>query len=178
MPNLKDPWRGHGWALFPGPFSPRRSQSIPKENHGKLISEYGFLPDIMATCIDVAKATYPEEYNGNQIVPTSGKSLVPLFKGENKRIHTEPIFWEHEGNKAVRLGKYKLVSKWSEKDETKWELYNIEADRTEMRDLSAEIPKKVTDMAEMYSNWAKTNHVLPWNEIQRIYKKKREKEKK
>ena len=68
----------------------------------------------MATCVDVAQAKYPVEYNENKIFPTSGKSLVPLFEGENKRIHMEPIFWEHEGNKAVRLGKYKLVSKYDD----------------------------------------------------------------
>jgi arylsulfatase A-like enzyme len=159
------------------PFIVHWPNTIPKGNHGKLISEYGFLPDIMATCIDVANATYPEEYNGNQIVPTSGKSLVPLFKGENQRIHTEPIFWEHEGNKAVRLGKYKLVSKWSKKAETKWELYNMETDRTEQHNLAAQLPGKVSKMVTMYDEWATANKVLPWNEILELYKQKREKEK-
>ena len=159
------------------PFIVHWPNTIPKENHGKLISEYGFLPDIMATCIDVANATYPEEYNGNIIVPNSGKSLVPLFKGENKRIHTEPIFWEHEGNKAVRLGKYKLVSKWSKKAETKWELYDMETDRTEQHNLAAQLPEKVSKMVTMYDEWATANKVLPWSEIQELYKQKREKEK-
>lgn len=160
------------------PFIVHWPNTIPKENHGKLISEYGFLPDIMATCIDVANATYPEEYNGNQIVPTSGKSLIPIFEGQIKRIHTEPIFWEHEGNKAVRLDKYKLVSKWNNKRETEWELYNLEIDRTEMNNLANERPEKVSEMSRMYDGWATANHVLPWKKVQLIYKKKREKEKK
>ncbi len=149
-----------------------------KENQGKLISEYGFLPDIMATCVDVAKATYPKEYNGNEIVPAAGKSLVPLFEGESKRIHTEAIFWEHEGNKAVRLGKYKMVSKWNKKRETEWELYGMEADRTEQYSLVGQFPEKVAEMNRMYDEWAETNHVLPWTEIQKMYREKREKEKK
>lgn len=147
---------------------------IPKENRGTLISEYGFLPDIMVTFTDIAGANYPEEYNGNLIVPASGKSLVPLFKGEKKRIHPEPIFWEHEGNKAVRLGKYKLVSKWSINRETKWELYDMETDRTEQHNLAAKLPGKVAEMNQMYNEWAASNHVLPWNEVQKLYLGKRE----
>lgn len=148
---------------------------IPKENNGKLIPEYGFLPDIMATCVDVAQAKYPAEFQGNKIMSASGKSLMPLFEGEKNPIHTEPIFWEHEGNKAVRLGKYKLVSKWTKQNETKWELYDMETDRTEMNDLSGELPQKLKEMSQMYEEWAATNRVLPWNMIQKLYKEKREK---
>lgn len=159
------------------PFIVHWPNTIPKGNHGKLISEYGFLPDIMATCIDVSNATYPEEFKGNQIVAASGKSLVPLFKGENKRIHTEPIFWEHEGNKAVRLGKYKLVSKWNKQSETTWELYDMETDRTEQHNLDAQLPEKVSKMVAMYDEWATEKKVLPWNEIQELYKQKLKKDK-
>ena len=148
---------------------------IPEDKQGQLISEYGFLPDIMATFIEAANTKYPEEYKGNKIVPTSGKSLIPLFKGENKRIHTEPSFWEHEGNKAVRLGKYKLVSKWNPKIETAWELYDLEKDRTEMNDLAKSLPEKVAEMDKMYQDWARENHVLPWAEIQELYKQKKNK---
>lgn len=158
------------------PFIVHWPNTIPKENNGKLISEYSFLPDIMATFVDAAKTTYPGEFNGNKIIPTSGKSLVPLFKGENKHIHTEPIFWEHEGNKAVRLGKYKLVSKWNNERETEWELYNLETDRTEMHNLAAQLPGKVEEMASMYVEWATKNNVLPWNQIQNLYKQKRRNE--
>lgn len=156
------------------PFIVHWPTAIPKENKGTLISEYGFLPDIMVTFTDIAGANYPEEYNGNLIVPASGKSLFPIFKGEKKRIHPEPIFWEHEGNKAVRLGKYKLVSKWSINRETKWELYDMETDRTEQHNLAAKLPEKVAEMNQMYNEWAASNHVLPWNEVQKLYLGKRE----
>jgi len=152
------------------PFIVHWPNVIPGERRGTLISEYGFLPDIMATCIDVAKANYPEQYKGNSIVPTSGKSLVPLFEGENERIHSEAIFWEHEGNKAVRLGKYKLVSKWSREAESRWELYDMEVDRTEMRNLASELPEMVTELSGMYDDWARENKVLPWSQVQYMYK--------
>ncbi|WP_163326059.1 arylsulfatase [Draconibacterium mangrovi] len=155
------------------PFIVHYPNLIPKEKQGQLVSEYGFLPDLMATFVDVAQTSYPTEYNGNEIVPAAGKSLVPLFEGENKRIHTEPIFWEHEGNKAVRLGKYKLVSKWNNKRETEWELYDMETDRTEMNDLAQSMPDKVAEMDKMYSEWASKNNVLPWNEIRKMYQEKR-----
>ncbi|QGY47556.1 sulfatase-like hydrolase/transferase [Maribellus comscasis] len=155
------------------PFIVHWPEVIPSENNGVIISEYGFLPDIMATFADVSGATYPEEYAGNEIVPASGKSLIPLFKGKNKRIHTEPIFWEHEGNKAVRLGKYKLVSKWNENQETNWELYDMKTDRTEMKDLADQFPEKVEEMSEMYAGWAEKNNILPWQEITKLYKEER-----
>jgi arylsulfatase len=154
------------------PFIVYWPKAIPKQNYGQLISGYGFLPDIMATFVDVANATYPEEYNGNQIVPTSGESLLPLFKGENKRIHAEPIFWEHEGNKAVRIGKYKLVSKWNKKRETKWELFDMETDRTEMNDLAEKLPEKVNEMSRMYKEWAEKNNILPWQTVTKLYENK------
>ncbi|MCG6186302.1 arylsulfatase [Maribellus maritimus] len=160
------------------PFIAHWPKVIPKENEGRIVSEYGFLPDLMATFVDVAQTTYPEEYRGNRIVPTSGKSLVPLLKGENKPIHTEPIFWEHEGNKAVRLGKYKLVSKWNKERETEWELYDLETDRSEMHNIASQQPEKVNEMEKMYEEWAQANHVLAWNKIQKLYKEKNSSEKK
>lgn len=95
-----------------------------------MIKHYGFLPDIMATCLELADADYPQEYQGQSINPVVGKSLLPLLEGQDQPIHTEPIFWEHEGNKAVRLGNYKLVQDWEEDEEDNWELYNLDKDRT------------------------------------------------
>ena len=70
------------------------------------------LPDIMATIIDVTGAKYPAEYNGNTIQPCEGESLVPSFSSAYGG--RGPLFWEHEGNAAVRIGKWKLVRKYPE----------------------------------------------------------------
>lgn len=147
-------------------------EGIKKENEGTLIRQYGFLPDIMATFVDLAEAKYPSEYKGNKIYPLEGKSLVPLIKGKDLPIHTEPIFWEHEGNKAVRLGKYKLVMAWNDHGKNKWELYDIEKDRTEMHDLSSEMPDIVDEMEKMWEEWAKRSCVEPWNKVKELEKKK------
>lgn len=64
----------------------------------------GQLPDIMATIVDISGATYPESFRGNDILPLEGTSLVPTFGAEQDREN--PLFWEHEGNAAVRLGNW------------------------------------------------------------------------
>lgn len=81
---------------------------------------------IMPTCIDLAGASYPETYAGDTIRPMRGKSLFPLLLDKEKEAH-EWLFWEHQGNRAVRKGDWKLVNKRQEKN---WALYNIAKDRT------------------------------------------------
>jgi arylsulfatase len=110
----------------------------------------------MATCVDVSLAEYPSEYKGNSITPMEGRSLVPAF--DNKPIERKAIYWEHEGNRAVRLGKWKLVSRHPED----WELYDLEADRTELNDLAERYPEKLAGMKELYESWAKRCGAMPW----------------
>lgn len=142
---------------------------------GKIVKQYGFLPDLMATCIDLAGTEYPTNYKNNKIVHSPGKSLTPIFDGGRDEIHTSPIFWEHEGNKAVRLGKYKLVSKWNNKNEYNWELYDIEKDRTETNDLSQQHPDIVNELSNAYSKWAYENNILPWKDIKKMRQQKKNK---
>ncbi|MEQ9438700.1 MAG: arylsulfatase [Cyclobacteriaceae bacterium] len=147
-------------------------QGIASSIQGKMIKHYGFLPDIMATCLELADADYPQEYQGQPINPVVGKSLLPLLEGQDQPIHTEPIFWEHEGNKAVRLGNYKLVQDW---EEDNWELYNLDKDRTEMHDLATQMPEKVAKMQALYEEWASNNKVEPWSSILKIMEQKKSK---
>lgn len=134
--------------------------------HGKLRHQPGHLIDIMATCVDVSGAKYPAEYNGNKITPMEGKSLVPAFDG--KKIEREAIYWEHEGNRAVRKGKWKLVSRHP----GKWELYDIQADRTELNNLVEKNTAKAEELKAMYQAWAKRAGVQPWP-VRRPKKKKK-----
>jgi arylsulfatase len=117
--------------------------------------------DLMATVLDAAGAQYPATYNGNQIYPLQGKSLLPTFQGRQRELH-EAIFWEHEGNRAVKAGDWKLVSRYPDG----WGLYNLAEDRTEMHDLSIDKPKKVAELAGLWTDWANRNHVLPWSQVQ------------
>jgi arylsulfatase len=113
------------------------------------------LVDIMATCVDVAGAKYP----GAPVQPMEGKSLLPVFQG--KSIGDRKLYWEHMGNRAALDGKWKLVSRYPEK----WELYDLEADRTEMNDLAAKMPEKASQLLRDYNLWAQRCGVAPWEEI-------------
>jgi arylsulfatase A-like enzyme len=127
------------------------------EARGELRGQPGHLIDIMATCVDLAGATYPAEFNGQRITPLEGRSLAPAF--ENKSIQREAIFWEHEGNRALRAGPWKLVAKGPA---GKWELYDLDADRSEMNDLAGQQPERVREMVAKWEAWAKRAQVLPW----------------
>lgn len=129
---------------------------IPKERDGQWERQPGHLIDIMAICVDVSGATYPAEVNGNKIKPMQGVSLVPALAGRDLN-RKEPLFWEHESNRAVRDGKWKLVA---DADEP-WELYDMAKDRTEMHNLAAKHPEKVKELAAEWDAWAARSDVLP-----------------
>ena len=123
---------------------------IPVSRNGKFEKQPAHITDIMATLVDLGGAKYPETFEGNKIQPLEGTSLKPAFTG--KPIGREnPIFWEHEGNRAIRDGKYKLVAEKTEK----WQLYDIEKDRTELHDLSEKLPEVAKKLEAEYDAWYK-----------------------
>lgn len=132
-------------------------KGIADERHGKLDAQPAHLIDLMATCVDLAGASYPTEFKGKAIQPMEGISLAPAFEGKSL-ARTQPIFWEHEGNRAIRIGEWKLVSMHPKA----WELYHIPTDRTEMHDLAAAQPDRVKAMASQWEAWATRVGVRPW----------------
>jgi arylsulfatase len=92
-----------------------------------------------------------------------GKSLLPLLEGRKRPGH-DALYWEHEGNRAARQGKFKLVSRHPDR----WELYDLEADRTEMTNLAESQPARVSEMAEMYERWAAKCGVVPWGKFPKV----------
>jgi len=123
---------------------------------GSLSREMAHVTDIMATCVELASAQHPDSFNGQKTLPLEGRSLLPIFEGKS-RPHPEPVFWEHEGNRAVRLGKWKLVSR----NRKEWELYDMEQDRTEGHNLATARPDQARQMAALYDDWAKRCGVVP-----------------
>ena len=113
----------------------------------------------MATLIDAAGAAYPAEFDGRRIEPLEGRTLLPVFARDG--IERPPMFWEHEGNAAVRIGRWKLVKRYPRD----WELYDLDADRTELHDLAAQQPERVADMARQYDAWAERCGVIPREKI-------------
>jgi arylsulfatase len=118
---------------------------------GQWRSQPGHLIDIAATLVDISGATYP-----NDAVPLEGKSLRPAFA--NQPIDREALYWEHEGNRAVRMGDWKLVAKHGKP----WELYDISVDRIETNNLIDEKPELASKLKAMYEAYAARTHVAPW----------------
>ena len=126
-------------------------------DRGKFRHEPGHLVDIMATCVDLAGARYPTQWNKSSVRPMEGKSLVPVFAG--KDLQDRPLYWEHEGNRAVRVGDWTLVAKGRKGP---WELYNLKADRSELKNLAKSDPARATELKSLWNTWAIRANVLPW----------------
>ena len=111
--------------------------------------------------MDVCGAEWPSERDGLSIQPQEGCSLRDTFDSEVS--DRPPLAWEHEGNCAYREGKWKLVKRWDRDD---WELYDMDVDRTELNDLSAEHPELHAELKVKYDAWASRVGVIPWDEIE------------
>ena len=117
----------------------------------------GHLIDIMATCAAVGQAEYPKNVGGNAIQPMEGVSLLPAFAEDT--LAREALYFEHEGNRAVRRGPWKLVAQGRDGP---WELYDMKRDRSETSNLAAEYPELVQTLADRWQAWAERANVLPW----------------
>ena len=115
------------------------------------------ITDISATIYDAIGASYPSELNGNEITPLEGESIVPILDGK-EWAREKPVAVEHEGNRGIRIGEWKLVAEWDKQ----WELYNIPEDRTEQHDHAASEPRRVTSMVQEYEAWAERAGVVLW----------------
>ena len=124
---------------------------------GELRHQPGHLIDIMATAVEIAGANYPTEHAGQKITPLEGRSLVPAFDG--RQLDRDAIFWEHEGNRALRIGDWKLVAKGPA---APWELYDLKTDRTETHNLATTHPDRVNDMVARWETDAKRTGAIPW----------------
>jgi arylsulfatase len=112
------------------------------------------LPTILAAC----GVPYPTELGASALQPLDGESFLPLLQGVDWR-RKRPIFWEHEGNSAVRLDKWKLVRKFG----GPWELYDMERDRTELDDLARRNGSVHVSLEREYTAWAEAVGVLDWS---------------
>jgi arylsulfatase len=118
---------------------------------GTKTDQVGHIIDIMPTFMELAGAAYPERINGRKTKPIAGKSLLPIFQGKQRRAH-DVLYWQFGKAKAVRAGKWKLVSL----GKSGWELYDLEKDRTELHNLASQHPERVTQMAALWDTWWKS----------------------
>ena len=137
---------------------------FPKQiKAGSIAKGTGHLIDLAPTFYELAGAKYPEKFNGVTTNQLAGKSLVTVLTGKTNEVQRgEPIFWERAGNRAVRKGKWKIVSTYPS---YKWELYDLENDRGETKDLSGERTDVVNELSADYFKWAEKTGVVDYEKI-------------
>ncbi len=131
---------------------------IPAASHGERVSGPAHLIDLVPTFLEVAKHPYPV----TETMQPEGRSILNMIKGESG-ANDRTLFWEHEGNRAIRKGKWKLVT--LAEAPGGWELYDLDADRIESNNLAAKHPEIVRELSADYDRWAQRCGVVPWTQI-------------
>jgi arylsulfatase A-like enzyme len=121
----------------------------------------GHVIDLMPTILELTGADYPLRYGGNDIQPLEGQSLLPVLAGRTER-REGALCWEHEGKRAVRTDRWKLVAM----HQGPWELYDMSNDRTECDDLATAEPGVVAELSALYAAWAERIGVASWDAIE------------
>jgi arylsulfatase A-like enzyme len=121
--------------------------------------------DVLPTLLELAGGTYPSTRDGKEIRPVDGESFASVFS-DGAWTRQNPLFWEHEGNRAVRLGDWKLVSELADPTDPAsravWELYEMSEDRTELRDRVTGETGRVDELIGLYNGWAERCGVREW----------------
>lgn len=139
-------------------------KAIDRKRNGSITTERGHVMDIMATCVELAGATYPETYKGHSIIPMEGISLVPIFTKGTREGH-EYLGFEHFQERAfISRDGWKIVRVSPNRDHRnpQWELYDLNTDRTEKHNVAAEYPSKLEELKAAYKAWAKRCMVEPY----------------
>jgi arylsulfatase len=122
---------------WPAGFTPR----------GELRQTPGHLVDIVPTLLELTALTAPTSFHGEPRPPLSGRSLVPALASD-VRIERDGLWWHHQGNRAFRVGDWKIVASGPD---APWEFYNLATDRGESHDLAADQPQRVREMAALWA---------------------------
>lgn len=126
---------------------------------GSLTHQVGHVIDLAPTLLEAAGVTYPDSLGERRLLPLEGLSLLPVFRGGLLPART--LAWEHEGNRGLRRGDWKLVAPHL----GPWELYDMAADGTETTDMAARRPERVRELAAEWQAWADRVGVVPWSEL-------------
>lgn len=154
------PFRRHKIWVHEGGFSTPLIVHWPKgiTDRGSLRHTPCHVIDFVPTALELAGITRPGEFNGKQLRPLDGKSLVPAFAAD-RTIERCYLYFEHAGNRALRAGDWKIVSSPEEKDA--WSLYNLAEDRIEMRDLAASEPERLKTMVDTWTRCTSEFNAIP-----------------
>ena len=156
------PWRLHKVTAYEGgistPLIAAWPAGIPANKAGTQVNGVGHVVDFVPTFLALAHASYPAD----AVHPLEGRDIGDLLRGTDSAAE-RLLFWEHEGNRAVRKGRWKLVNLGT--DPT-WQLYDLQTDRRESHDLAKDRPEVVADLTAEWDRWTKRVGVVPWPEIE------------
>lgn len=137
------------------PFIVRWPAVIPSGDQGTVLrqsaAQSAHVIDIMPTLCDIAGATYPKQYQGRDILPEEGESILSMIQEDKSWKRHKPLYWGLNGHGAMLLDSQKIVTNNLRHP---WELHNLDEDRSEMNDLAAQHPDQVEKMAAMWHQWA------------------------
>jgi lysophospholipase L1-like esterase len=108
--------------------------------------------DLLPTLAELCGIPVPAERDGKRLLPVEGRSLARTIRGEDESAAERGLlFWKAFDNRAVRDGRWKLV-----RDQIvgRWELYDLDADRSETNDLAERFRARVREMAAQWDEWA------------------------
>jgi arylsulfatase len=118
---------------------------------GELRHTPGHVVDIVPTLLELANVAWTDTHNDVKAPPLAGRSLLPAFERDIPAPHEEPLFFAHDGHRALRVGDWKIVSL---KPAGEWELYDLATDRGENHNVAGEHPDRVAAMAEQWTTLA------------------------
>ena len=119
-------------------------------DHGAVTNQPGHVIDFMATYLDVAKAEYPTEFKGRHPLPVEGRSLLPIFQGRQRQTH-EVLCWSVPRHRAIRMENWKAIQP---RKGGPWQLFDLDADGTETRDLADRQPDRLAELIARYEKWS------------------------
>ena len=134
-----------------------------KTSAGSICRQPAHLIDLMATFVDLSHGDYPSKVGDRNIDPLEGKSLLPIFEGKERQPH-ETLYFHFGTDRALRQGAWKLVSAKG----GRWELYNLDHDRTELNDLASQYPDRVKTMADKWFTMAREQDRLPEKQLKPV----------
>lgn len=114
---------------------------------GELRHAVGHVVDLAPTMLYLAGGNWPTSHDGLPCPPAPGRDLSSTFDHHGS-LDRDFLWWLHEGNRAIRIGDWKLVAARNDP----WELYNLQCDRAENHDLAAEQPEKVQELEQQWWN--------------------------
>ncbi|KAM0155456.1 hypothetical protein ACHAQE_006763 [Botrytis cinerea] len=143
-------------AQFPSNFNTHTSNSITHN--------FATVMDLAPTILEMAGTQHPAPtYQGREIVPMRGKSMLPFISGTSPRIHAEEFIsgWETCGRAALRKGYWKIVFIPKPKGTEKWQLYDLSVDPGEIHDLADAQPEKLKELIKLWDEYVLETGVVP-----------------